>query len=457
MVIISCISLFVFYSLLKEIGNKKLAIIGLFIFAICPWHIMKSRWGLESNLFPDFILFFIYCLILGLKRKNNLLYYFSFVLAGISAYSYATSYFFLPLFILPLLIMLIFKKEIKISQAILSLLIVTLITLPLILFVIINTFNLPQINLPFLTIPRLTVNRFEVVTSILSNNFLVNCFNNFWNGLEVLIKQYDKLPWNAIKGIGTTYLFSIPFFIIGIIVSFFTNIINKVNNINKMHINRKDNNIINEKLIDENKLEIKYLYIFKLWLIICILLLFICEPNINRLNIIFIPILFYTTLGIYFAIYTTCYKKLIPCVISIILLYCIGFINFTTEYFKQDWDQYFTFENNIEEVIHYIRTLDKDKIYITSKIKEPYIYLLFYGQESSIEFNNTVEYYNPYVEFRQVKHFNNYYIENIKNIKLEENISCAYLINKNDINNYEINFSEFKIKEFNKYIVIENI
>lgn len=455
MVIISCISLFIFYFLLKEIGNKKLAIIGSFIFAICPWHIMKSRWGLESNLFSDFILFFIYCLILGLKRKNKFLYYFSFILAGISAYSYATSYFFLPLFIIPLLIILIYKKEIKIGQAILSILIIGLITLPLILFVIINTFNLPQINLPFLTIPRLTVNRFETVTALSSNNFLINCFNNFCNSLKVLINQYDQLPWNAIKGIGTTYLFSIVFFIIGIIFSFFANIINMISNLNKTCKNNKDTNNINKKIIDKNKLEIKYSYILKLWLIICILLLFICEPNINRLNIIFIPILLYTALGIYFVIYTTHYKKLIAYLI--ILLYCIFFIIFALKYFEQNWDQYFTFEGNLEEAMHYIKSLDKDKIYITNTIKEPYIYLLFYNKESSTEFNNTVEYYNSYVEFRQVKHFNNYYIENIKNIKLEENKSCAYLINKNNFNNYNIDYLKFKITEFDKYIVIEDI
>ena len=58
MVIISCISLFVWYKLLEKVKNKKFAIIGLTFFAICPWHIMKSRWGLESNIFPDITLYF---------------------------------------------------------------------------------------------------------------------------------------------------------------------------------------------------------------------------------------------------------------------------------------------------------------------------------------------------------------------------------------------------------------
>ena len=103
MAILGCVSLVILYLLLRKISNKKLAIIGLAFFAICPWHIMKSRWGLESNLFPDLILIFAYMLIKGIEDKNKILYYLSFVVAGISAYAYGTSYYFLPVFLIPLL------------------------------------------------------------------------------------------------------------------------------------------------------------------------------------------------------------------------------------------------------------------------------------------------------------------------------------------------------------------
>ena len=104
MAILGCISLIIMYLLLNKISNKKIATIGLAFFTICPWHIMKSRWGLESNLFPDLILIFIYLLIKGLEDKNQILYYLSFAIAGITAYAYGTSYYFLPVFIIPLLI-----------------------------------------------------------------------------------------------------------------------------------------------------------------------------------------------------------------------------------------------------------------------------------------------------------------------------------------------------------------
>ena len=104
---------------LKNIfDNKKLAIIGLAFFAICPWHILKSRWGMDCNLFPDLILFAVLFLILGIKKKKVIWQILSFVMLGISSYSYATSYLFLPIFVGITLGYLIYKKEISIKRAV---------------------------------------------------------------------------------------------------------------------------------------------------------------------------------------------------------------------------------------------------------------------------------------------------------------------------------------------------
>ena len=53
--IFGCLSLIVFYAILKK-TNEKMALSGLLLLAINPWHIMMSRWGLESNLVVFFIL-----------------------------------------------------------------------------------------------------------------------------------------------------------------------------------------------------------------------------------------------------------------------------------------------------------------------------------------------------------------------------------------------------------------
>ena len=48
MALIGIASLYIIYYLLKNIfDNKKIALVGVAFLAICPWHIMKSRWGME--------------------------------------------------------------------------------------------------------------------------------------------------------------------------------------------------------------------------------------------------------------------------------------------------------------------------------------------------------------------------------------------------------------------------
>ena len=422
MAILGCVSLVLLYLLLRKISNKKLAIIGLAFFAICPWHIMKSRWGLESNLFPDLILIFAYMLIKGIEDNNKILYYLSFVVAGISAYAYGTSYYFLPVFLIPLLIILIKQKKITIKQAILSIVIVGIVSLPVILYVVINTLNLEQINLPFLTVPKLKVNRYKELTSIFSGEFLKTSTNNLMHGLGILIFQYDGLPWNSIMPFGTMYLFSTFFTIIGIIDSF-----------------RKD-----------KKAEVKYSYLFNIWFIVSIILTCICDPNINRINIIMIPIIYYTIIGIYLIVNNR--KKV---AIGIAILYTISFGLFINKYFKQDCDTYGTFASDLQEVMEYAKEIASEpnkKIYITNKIN--YIFVLYYTQFDTNDYVKTVDYEDEYVEFRQVNSFGNYYLQSIDEIKNEEN--DAYIIRKEDLEKYQINQEKFKITEFEKYVVIEN-
>lgn len=416
MAILGCISLFIMYFLLKKISNKKIALIGLAFFAICPWHIMKSRWGLESNLFPDIVLIFAYMMIMGIENKNKILYYLSFVVLGFSAYAYGTSYYFLPIFLIPLLIILVKNKKIDIKQAIFGILIVGIVALPIILYVIINTFDLPQINLPFVTVPKLKVNRYEEITSIFSSEFLKKSLSNFLSALRIFVIQYDGLPWNAIIFIGTIYLFSTFFTIIGIIDSF-----------------RKDNVV-----------DVKYRSLFNIWFIVSIILTFICEPNINRINIIMIPIIYYTIIGIYL-----CSNKSKKIAISILILYIVSFGVFIFKYSKEDCDTYGTFASDLEEVIQYVENIEDNSKKVIVPEDVNYIYVLFYSKYNTKDFVDTVKYEDEYVEFRKVQSFGKYEFENIEYIKPGN----VYIIRKSDLNKYDL--SNCSIKEFKKYFVVE--
>ena len=241
------------------------------------------------------------------------------------------------------------------------------------------------------------------------------------HGLGILILQYDGLPWNSIMPFGTMYLFSTVFTIIGIIDSF-----------------RKN-----------KKVEVKYCYLFNIWFIVSIVLTCICDPNINRINIIMIPIIYYTIIGIYLIVNNS--KKV---AIGIAILYTISFGLFVNKYFKEDCDTYGTFASDLEEVLQYAKELSDNSnksIYITNEIN--YIFVLYYTQFNTNEYVKTVDYEDEYVEFRQVNSFGNYYFKNIEEIENASN--KAYIVKKDKMKKYDINKEDFKITEFKKYVVIE--
>lgn len=374
MALIGIMSLYVFYYLLKSIfDNKKMAMAGILFFAICPWHIMKSRWGLESNLFPDLILLACLLLVLGLKKKNNILQVLSFVVIGISSYSYATSYLFLPIFVILLLIYLIIHKEISIKKAIIYLGIVFIISLPLILYVIVNTFDLNQFSICGITIPKLKVNRYEEASTIFSGNILENCIDNLLSTIRLLLVQNDKLYWNSLPNHGLFYFVSIPFLFIGIYVS-----------VKKFRKN-------------------KYNQVMNIWMISSIILSMFCIININRINIIMIPCIYYIILGLYNTINK--YKMTIP---ILIIIYTICFVVFENDYWSQDFNKYLTFTSGLEEVSEYCENSDAEEIYCYYSFKEPYIYFLFYDKKDVNEYVESVQYFYENGTFDNVESFGEY-------------------------------------------------
>ena len=76
MLLISIISMFVFYDLVKKISkNTNIALIALALLSICPWHILQSIWGLDCNMFPHFLLIAIDLLYTAVINRKKLLLY----------------------------------------------------------------------------------------------------------------------------------------------------------------------------------------------------------------------------------------------------------------------------------------------------------------------------------------------------------------------------------------------
>ena len=240
--------------------------------------------------------------------------------------------------------------------------------------------------------------------------------SNFTEAIKILFTQVDGLGWNSYKIYGTVYVISLPFTVIGIVRS-----ISKKENIN---------------------------LIFNIWFISSLLILPFYEPNINRMNIIMIPIVFYTILGIDFIT-----NKFIISKFIIGGIYLILFVGLLEKYYKTNWNYYYTFNSEAENVIRYVDKLDVDIINFDYSFKEPYIYILFYTKQNPNDFVKTVE-YNENVAFERVKAFGKYKFYNIKEIKQTEQ-KDVYVIPKYTEKDFEIDENIWQKEYIDNFIVLE--
>ena len=114
LLIISIVSLVVFYDLIRRIGkNNTIALIGLGLLAISPWHILQGMWALDCNILPHILLIAVYLLYIGIFKKTRWTLYLSMVFFALTLYSYGIAVYFTPILLLALAIYLRRKKKIS--------------------------------------------------------------------------------------------------------------------------------------------------------------------------------------------------------------------------------------------------------------------------------------------------------------------------------------------------------
>lgn len=415
--IFGIVSLIIFYLLVQKVTNRPVALLSLFLLAISPWHVMMSRWALDANLFPSIFLIAVFLLASSFEDKRILpasLFFFA-----LSFYAYATSFFIVPVFLLIVFSYLMYHKKIDIKTLPTGLFIFTITALPIFLFVVINHFKISSINAVLFSIPRLTgTPRFFSLSSLFSSDFLSTSIDNFINVIKIIVTQNDGLIWNSIPEYGFIYLFSLPFLIIGFIS-------------------------LVRKNIALKKFEKSFLFLA--WLMVSFLLGSLTNPNINRINTIFIPLIFITAMGINYI--TRNIKSLY---LPIIILYLISFSMFSFNYFTvypKETEQIF-FES-FGEAINFASEKQDSRIYVTEQVNMPYVYVLFYQKINPEIFNSSVKYYNPGQNFQLVKSFDRYEF-GIKDINKLEN--AVYVIHNSEEGKFDQN--DFVFKKFKYYSVV---
>lgn len=350
------------YYLIENEKNKLKRIIFLFLLTITPYFIMQSRWGLDCNLLVSFMTISISLFINSIIKNNNKLLFLSGIFFGLTLYTYALSYVILPIFIIIILGYLLYIKKVTIKKIIIFIAPLIFLSIPLILMILVNNNIIKEIKW-IITIPKLPSYRGNEISF---SNILLN-FRIF-----IVIVSFDKilggenLLYNSIPYFGTLYYISIPFVIIGLSTCI-------------------------KKTISDIKTKTLTIDIIMLtWFIsVIICMLLIKWPNINKANAIFIPLIYFTSLGI-INIVTNSKTKLK----YILIIYSINYLVFLQYYYFEYNKQYYTqpyFATYYLEALDYSKGLKQNNIYIDPRIiNESYIYIYLKENINPNKYNTSI-------------------------------------------------------------------
>ena len=415
MLLVGLLSLVAVYYLVRRFSSECMALAATLLLAISPWHVMLSRWALESNLAPGFVLFGLFFFVKGLEKPKFLIASAAFY--GLSLYAYATIWVAVPFIVLMGVLYGFWTKSIHNNRYTwISLAVLFVLALPLMLFMLVNKGVIDEIRLPFISIPKLVYFR----ASEISFQKIPENFMNLWN---ILKNQSDGLPWNYMRNFGLFYPVTLAFFFVGLV----ENVWQAVRDVRARQLG---------------------LSVFMLvWLLAAFAIGILISVNVNRVNLIFIPIIVMAAQGVVLA-----FSYIHPKLIYVPLVaYLLSFANFEREYFTTYKDQIASnFCEGVGDAMDFAQTLVKPggKIYVDPNVSYPRV--LFYGKVDLNSYLSTVRYINFPSAFLYVHEFDRYlFTFDLGRIDGH----AIYLLENKDSRLSMFEQQGFSVRNFGKYIV----
>ncbi|WP_108821924.1 glycosyltransferase family 39 protein [Dysgonomonas sp. Marseille-P4361] len=432
MALLSCSSLLFFYwTLTKTQRNTLYTFTLITFFLISPWHIMKSRWGLDCNVCPDLVLiglcFFILAYYSPIIKKQTIYYILGFSFLAIAAYGYGVSWLMLPFMVIALVVYLIRKKKITTKQILLGGTVMLLLAIPIILFAFNLFFDGEEFKLGPITIIGMEAKRDSQTILMSQEPFLRKIGVHIHDSARLLIKGADTLNWNNIEPWGQFYnIIGIPF----ILYYFYVKLKNK-----------------NLSAID---------MFFIIWAVSCLPILLFVSPNVNHWNLLWFPLLYFCGCGIYLAL-----NKFKKSIYIIVPLFSICFFIFTYQYFNYYspknqgvlWE-YSGFNYTVQEPVKFVQQREFDEVYYCgskySSMDNGASMILFY---MPLDPHSIVhKKYDGGLNLIHSCGNNFFYLPD----SIIPKANTAYVISEDRIGTLEIDFTLFNRQDFDSYAVLWN-
>ena len=367
--ILGVLSLWLFRRLMRRSMGPAAGLCALGLLAVCPWHVLISRWALESNLLP-------FCLLLGtclldraLRDRPGCLIPAAGVLA-LGLYAYGTAFFFLPVYLI-LGCVLLFNRRFPLRLFIPALALFLLLALPIALCQLRNALGLESVRILGMTLPRLTETR-QAAAASFSLRHLRELGRLLWT-------QSDGLPWNSAGPFGL--LWGKPGLLLAAIGLGFTLV----------------------RCVRRQADAAEFLCLFAL--ASCLFSALFIQINVNRINILFLPLVWLQAAGLRGLLGLLPEKGLLPAGAALCVLALLGSLALGRYCLRQQRAALEpAFHTGLCEAVAFAAERE-GPVWITDEVNMPYIYVLFVTGPDPEEFLSTVEYADPDAPFRRVLRF----------------------------------------------------
>lgn len=366
------------YFVARRTMGEKYALLSMFFLAICPWHIVLSRWGLESNLLPFVFLLGYTCLLMS-EAYNNW-FIAANVFFALCLFTYGTAYAAVPVFLACAIPILLRWKKVSARNLVIGLVVFVVLSLPIGLFILVNTLELRGIQLGIFTIPNLLSEpRYVTESNVLSADLFFAMTRNLKTLFYLLGIQTDVFVWNSVDPYGYFYTFTFPLAIIGVVQLIWP---------------RRSSNLPERMLLLS-------------WLAASLTIGLLQPVNINRINLIFIPLILCMAIPL---IWLGERQKVV--LVFTICALLVGFAAFTRDYHGKDYRQEAgkVFFYGLLPALDFARqTGDPNSpICVTDTVNMPYIFALFSEQMNPADYLKDVIYRFPKGKDLQVQSFGRY-------------------------------------------------
>jgi hypothetical protein len=367
--VIQVITAFVFYDLIKRKTNPTYGLIALVFIVINPWHVMLSRWNLDSNQVFSLIIIGLWLFEIGMSKNQKRYHFLALTFFALALYSYGSA-----IVVVPLLLLMIYghawlHKSMTFKTILVYGSYFLILSIPILTFYVINLFELESILTPWFSILRFNVLRSQSVFISFDQDVWIRIWNNLKDLTQLLTFGKDDYLWNQLPGFGIAYLYLFPFFFVGFIV----------NRKHKIHLS------------------------MYAWFVSSVVLSLILNQNINRLGVLFIPYLYFLVLGLIWLAQRS--GKLFSFVSTLVLTSAVLFtIQYQVVYREQIKP---IFAYGYGEALMFSQTLNKSEWRLPSQqqVNGSHVIALFYLQPDPNDVVATGIYLNPGAEFQYLASF----------------------------------------------------